>query len=58
MHDCQQRVSRANRLLGGLSGESKRWEEESAKTAAGMRTVLGDVLLGAGGVTYVGPFDR
>ena len=53
---CEIKLERALRLTEKLSGERKRWEEQVAKLDIDMINLLGDILLSAGVVSYMGPF--
>jgi dynein heavy chain len=53
---CEIKLERALRLTEKLSGEKKRWEEQVAKLDIDMINLLGDILLSAGVVSYMGPF--
>ena len=53
-----QKCSRAETLLGSLSEEQQRWEEGSATFQAQLSTLLGDVLLAAAFISYIGFFDH
>eukprot|EP00002_Diphylleia_rotans_P012132 TRINITY_DN2375_c0_g1_i1.p1 TRINITY_DN2375_c0_g1~~TRINITY_DN2375_c0_g1_i1.p1 ORF type:complete len:4335 (+),score=913.34 TRINITY_DN2375_c0_g1_i1:198-13202(+) len=54
--DCQVKVERANRLIGGLGGESVRWQARVARLQIDSSNVIGDVLLSAAYVCYMGAF--
>lgn len=54
--DCQVKLQRADKLIGGLGGERQRWEETVTKLGADMRNVVGDVLVASGMIAYSGPF--
>ncbi|CAD7696266.1 unnamed protein product [Ostreobium quekettii] len=47
----------ADRLINGLSGENKRWNEEIAKFEVAEGKLVGDVLLASAFVSYAGPFN-
>ncbi|KAL0038617.1 hypothetical protein WJX79_000048 [Trebouxia sp. C0005] len=47
----------ADRLINGLSGENKRWNETIAKFGVAEGKLVGDVLLAAAFVSYAGPFN-
>jgi len=51
------KASLADRLINGLSGENKRWNETINMLAAKEGRLTGDVLLAAAFVSYVGPFN-
>ncbi|KYN33583.1 Dynein heavy chain 3, axonemal [Trachymyrmex septentrionalis] len=53
---CRQKLERAEKLLGGLSGEKNRWSETASKLGASLGNVIGDVLLSSGMVAYLGAF--
>ncbi|GAB1862505.1 Dynein heavy chain 3, axonemal [Camponotus japonicus] len=53
---CRQKLERAEKLLGGLSGEKNRWSETANKLGASLGNVIGDVLLSSGMVAYLGAF--
>eukprot|EP00771_Trimastix_marina_P003253 gnl/Trimastix_PCT/4478.p1 GENE.gnl/Trimastix_PCT/4478~~gnl/Trimastix_PCT/4478.p1 ORF type:complete len:2540 (-),score=952.78 gnl/Trimastix_PCT/4478:132-6824(-) len=55
-NECTTQLDRADRLLGGLGGESERWKESVVEMDARETNLVGDVLVAAGGVTYLGPF--
>ena len=45
---CEDRMSRAVRLISGLSGEQLRWIKTVADLKASLENVVGDILLSAG----------
>ena len=51
--DCEQRLSRARRLINGIGGEKRQWSLASERLQRKLETVVGDVLVAAGFVTYV-----
>jgi len=53
----QKRMDAANRLIGGLSGERKRWGEQSEAFADEIRRLAGDVAMACAFISYVGPFN-
>jgi len=54
--DCATRLERAQLLVGGLGSEKTRWQASvEALTASSVR-VLGDILLAAGQIAYLGAF--
>ncbi|XP_076243948.1 dynein heavy chain 3, axonemal [Calliopsis andreniformis] len=53
---CMQKLERAEKLLGGLSGEKNRWIETAARLGASLNNVIGDVLLSSGVIAYLGAF--
>jgi dynein heavy chain 1 len=58
MDTVMQKCTRAQTLLGSLSEERERWEAGSATFQAQLATLLGDVLLAAAFVSYIGFFDH
>ncbi|KAK4874901.1 hypothetical protein RN001_014261 [Aquatica leii] len=53
---CSQKLIRAEQLIGGLGGEKTRWSEAAEYLAGLLGNVIGDVLLSAGVVAYLGAF--
>eukprot|EP00698_Gefionella_okellyi_P021809 TRINITY_DN713_c0_g3_i1.p1 TRINITY_DN713_c0_g3~~TRINITY_DN713_c0_g3_i1.p1 ORF type:complete len:2250 (-),score=595.98 TRINITY_DN713_c0_g3_i1:82-5835(-) len=56
VEECTQRLQRAERLLVSLGGERSRWTAEAARFAALATNTIGDILLSAGFIAYLGPF--
>eukprot|EP00753_Platysulcus_tardus_P011840 PLAT3317.20.p2 GENE.PLAT3317.20~~PLAT3317.20.p2 ORF type:complete len:2180 (+),score=1477.97 PLAT3317.20:1402-7941(+) len=54
---CKERLQLAERLVTGLSSENERWAAEVEKLREDEVTLVGDVLLGAAFVSYIGAFD-
>eukprot|EP00966_Prymnesium_polylepis_P020589 473616-Prymnesium_polylepis.1 len=54
--DCTKKLDRAQKLIGGLGGEKDRWNDASAELGDIYNNVVGDVLIGSGVVSYMGPF--
>ena len=54
--DCNNKLVRAEKLMGGLGGERERWGEISASLGPKYLNLLGDVLLSSGVIAYLGPF--
>lgn len=54
---CQKKLDRATKLIGGLGGEKTRWGEVAKKLAADYTNLTGDVLLSAGFIAYLGPYQ-
>ena len=52
------KVERSASLLASLGSESQRWAAQTGQFALLMRSVVGDCLLGAGFLSYIGPFDQ
>lgn len=53
---CSQKLDRAEKLIGGLGGEKSRWSQTAKDLQGLLGNVIGDVLLSAGAVAYLGPF--
>ncbi|XP_066527086.1 dynein axonemal heavy chain 1 [Hoplias malabaricus] len=53
---CENRLIRADKLIGGLADEKVRWSETVQHLEYLVDNVAGDVLLAAGYVAYLGPF--
>ncbi|XP_012147752.1 dynein heavy chain 3, axonemal isoform X3 [Megachile rotundata] len=53
---CKKKLDRAEKLLGGLSGEKDRWSATAAMLGASLHNVIGDVLLSSAVVAYLGAF--
>jgi dynein heavy chain len=54
--ECEARLVRADKLIGGLADEKGRWQESVAKLESVIGNIIGDVLVSAGSVAYLGPF--
>jgi dynein heavy chain len=52
------RLGLAERLVGGLSSENERWGKEIESLRDASTTLIGDCMLAAGFVSYVGSFDQ
>ena len=52
------RLGMAERLVGGLSSENDRWGKEIDNLRESSTTLIGDCMLAAGFVSYVGSFDQ
>ncbi|KAG8235431.1 hypothetical protein J437_LFUL015496 [Ladona fulva] len=53
---CTQKLFRAEKLIGGLGGEKSRWSELAEMLQGQLKDIIGDVLLSAGVVAYLGAF--
>ena len=49
-------LSNADKLIGGLGGEAKSWEDTVAFLTVQLKNLIGDVLVCAGTISYLGPF--
>lgn len=54
---CLARLDLANRLVGGLSSENKRWGEEIDRLKSSETNLVGDTLLSSAFTSYIGAFD-
>ncbi|KAF6265909.1 dynein heavy chain 2 [Scenedesmus sp. NREL 46B-D3] len=54
--DCQVKLQRADKLIGGLSGERTRWSATVEQLQQDLDNLVGDVVLAAGAIAYSGPF--
>ena len=50
------RLLRAGKLVTGLSSESKRWAESAKSLEIDLKNLVGNIMLAAGFVAYLGPF--
>ena len=53
---CTVQLVNADKLILGLSGEAKSWEEMVVVLKEQVQNVTGDVLVCAGAISYMGPF--
>ncbi|KAL1764434.1 dynein heavy chain 1, axonemal, partial [Sigmodon hispidus] len=53
---CEQCLSRADKLINGLSDEKVGWQETVENLENTLDNISGDVLVAAGFVAYLGPF--
>ncbi|KAL1510265.1 hypothetical protein AB1Y20_006588 [Prymnesium parvum] len=49
-------LSNADKLISGLGGEAKSWEDQVVVLTEQLNNVMGDVLLCAATISYLGPF--
>ncbi|XP_043569115.1 dynein axonemal heavy chain 3-like [Chiloscyllium plagiosum] len=54
--DFRLKLERAEKLINGLGGERERWTSISEHLEATYQNIIGDVLLSASVVAYLGPF--
>jgi len=54
--DCSKKLVRAEQLIGGLGGERSRWTQLSAELQQTYENVVGDIMLSAGVIAYMGAF--
>ena len=50
------RLGRAEKLVKGLGSESKRWSETAKILEVDLKNLVGNIMLSAGFVAYLGPF--
>jgi len=55
--EMKRKMDAANKLLSGLSGENKRWTEDSKNFALRRKRLVGDVGCVSAFVVYCGPFN-
>lgn len=53
---CSQKLTRAEQLISGLSGEKSRWSQTAKELQSTLDNAIGDILLSAGVVAYLGAF--
>ncbi|KAH8862796.1 Dynein heavy chain 3, axonemal [Schistosoma japonicum] len=53
---CSKKLDRAEKLISGLGGEKSRWTEAAEMLKERYVNIIGDVLLSAGVVAYLGPY--
>lgn len=53
---CSQKLTRAEQLISGLSGEKNRWSQTAKDLQSTLDNAIGDVLLSSGVVAYLGAF--
>eukprot|EP00818_Percolomonas_sp_WS_P004783 CAMPEP_0117442044 /NCGR_PEP_ID=MMETSP0759-20121206/3945_1 /TAXON_ID=63605 /ORGANISM="Percolomonas cosmopolitus, Strain WS" /LENGTH=4215 /DNA_ID=CAMNT_0005233913 /DNA_START=112 /DNA_END=12759 /DNA_ORIENTATION=- len=56
IQQTKDRLDRAEKLLSGLSGERVRWQENVVLLSKKRINLIGDILISAGCVSYLGPF--
>ncbi|XP_012251165.2 dynein axonemal heavy chain 7-like isoform X2 [Athalia rosae] len=54
--DCEQKLRRAEELIGGLGGEYTRWSENAKSLGDRYYQLTGDIIIGSGVVAYLGPY--
>eukprot|EP00741_Cyanophora_paradoxa_P007767 tig00001206_g7515.t1 len=53
---CEKKLSRAQKLIGGLGGEKDRWTATAESLGQQYENLVGDVLLSSGIIAYLGVF--
>ncbi len=56
VNDCSAKLKRAEQLITGLGGEKTRWRAASERLQAASESVVGDIMLSAGVIAYLGAF--
>ncbi|TPX59753.1 hypothetical protein SpCBS45565_g07659 [Spizellomyces sp. 'palustris'] len=56
VEECNVKLSRAGKLISGLGGEKQRWALTVDQLDTKISNVIGDILLAAGAIAYLGPF--
>lgn len=54
--DIELQLTNAEKLVGGLADEALRWKDTVAVLEVDLVNLVGNILLGAGYISYVGPF--
>ncbi|XP_048258404.1 dynein axonemal heavy chain 1-like isoform X3 [Haliotis rufescens] len=54
--ECEARLVRADKLIGGLADEKERWKESVDRLEMVIDNITGDVLVSSGYIAYLGPF--
>ncbi|KAH6558350.1 hypothetical protein KP509_1Z068500 [Ceratopteris richardii] len=55
VQNCQKKLGRAEKLIGGLGGEKVRWTNVGEELGKVYRDLTGDILLASGYIAYLGP---
>ena len=53
---CQVQLQRAQQLIGGLGGEKVRWGQSAERLSKDLVDLVGNVIISAGFISYLGPF--
>lgn len=56
MDQAETQLSRAEKLLGGLSSESERWQQSADRLNSDLKNMTGNIMLSSAFVSYLGPF--
>ena len=54
--NCKMQLNNAAKLIGGLGGEEIRWRDTVLFLTSAYENSLGDVIVSAGTISYLGPF--
>ncbi|XP_070190635.1 dynein axonemal heavy chain 1-like isoform X2 [Littorina saxatilis] len=55
--ECEGRLVRADKLIGGLADEKERWIESVGNLEDIIDNIVGDVLVSSASIAYLGPFS-
>ena len=56
MEQAEKQLFRAEKLLGGLSSESVRWQASADQLNSDLKNMTGNIMLSSAFVSYLGPF--
>jgi dynein heavy chain len=56
LEDCNKKLVRAEKMIGGREGEKVRWTDTVKTLGEKIQLLVGDCLVAAGMVSYAGPF--
>ena len=56
IEDCNKKLVRAEKMIGGLEGEKVRWTDTVKVLGEKSSLLIGECLVAAGMVSYAGPF--
>jgi dynein heavy chain len=56
IEDCNKKLVRAEKMIGGLEGEKVRWTDTVKNLGEKISLLIGDCLIAAGMISYAGPF--
>ena len=54
--DCNKKLVRAEKMIGGLAGEKERWTRIVGELTTQQEYVVGDSLIASGSISYCGGF--
>lgn len=54
VEQCRARLDRAVKLMSGLGGEKTRWTASCERLNVSYNNLIGDALIGAGSIAYLG----
>lgn len=58
INQCKLKLTRANQLINGLSGEKQRWLDQSETLTQKQKYLFGDILTATAVIIYLGPFTK